>query len=33
MTEAYPQILIIDDEENLRHMLSAILSRQVNRED
>jgi two-component system response regulator AtoC len=28
MTEARSQILIIDDEENLRHMLSAMLARQ-----
>lgn len=28
MTTGYSQILIIDDEENLRHMLSAMLSRQ-----
>src|SRR5512133_43490 len=33
MTEAFPQILIIDDEENLRHMLSAMLSRQGYRAD
>jgi two-component system response regulator AtoC len=28
MTDMRPQILIIDDEENLRHMLSAMLARQ-----
>ncbi len=28
MTDARSQILIIDDEENLRHMLAAMLSRQ-----
>ncbi len=33
MTHALPQILIIDDEENLRHMLSAMLSRQGYRVD
>jgi len=33
MTQAHPHILIIDDEENLRHMLSAMLSRQGYRVD
>jgi two-component system response regulator AtoC len=33
MTQIYPHILIIDDEENLRHMLSAMLSRQGYRVD
>lgn len=33
MTEQHPQILVIDDEENLRHMLSAMLSRQGYRVD
>lgn len=28
MSSSHPEILIIDDEENLRHMLSAMLSRQ-----
>jgi two-component system response regulator AtoC len=28
MTDIRSQILIIDDEENLRHMLSAMLARQ-----
>ena len=28
MSEMRSQILVIDDEENLRHMLSAMLARQ-----
>jgi two-component system response regulator AtoC len=33
MIDSHPYILIIDDEENLRHMLSAMLSRQGYRVD